>query len=49
LEYVDVIWCNCTQYELEKLDKIQNECARITTGATKLISLETLQNEINWE
>jgi hypothetical protein len=49
LEYGDVIWCICTQYELEQLDKIQNECARIATGATKLISSETLQKEINWE
>jgi hypothetical protein len=47
LEYGDVIWCNCTHYE--QLDKIQNECARIATGATKLISLQTLQKEINLE
>jgi hypothetical protein len=49
LEYGDVIWCNCTQYELKQLNRIQNECARVATGATKLISLETLQKEINWE
>jgi hypothetical protein len=43
LEYGDVIWCNCTQYELKQLDKIQNEYAGIANGATKLTSLETLQ------
>ena len=38
LEYGDVIWDNCTQYEELELDKIQNEAARIVTGATKLVS-----------
>ena len=31
LEYGDVIWDNCVQYE-----KIQQEAARIATSATKL-------------
>ena len=39
LEYGDVIWDNCTLYEKNELDKIQNEAARIATGATKLLSL----------
>ena len=49
LEYGDVIWDNCTQYEKRELDKIQNEAARIATGATKLVSLDTLYFEIRWE
>ena len=49
LEYGDVIWDNCTQYEKRELDKIQNEAARIVTGATKLVSLNTLYSEIRWE
>ena len=49
LEYGDVIWDNCTQYEKRELDKIQNEAARIVTGATKLVSLDTLYSEIRWE
>ena len=49
LEYGDVLWDNCTQYEKDELDKIQNEAARIATGATKLISLFALSNEIKWE
>ena len=49
LEYGDVIWDNCTQYEKRELDKIQNEAARIVTGATKLVSLNTLYYEIRWE
>ena len=49
LEYGDVIWDNCAEYEKADLDKIQNEAARIATGATKLVSLNTLSNEICWE
>ena len=49
LEYGDVLWDNCTQYEKDELDKIQNEAARIATGATKLISLFALSNKIKWE
>ena len=40
---------NCTQYEKYELDKIQNEAARIATGATKLVSLTNLYKEIGWE
>ncbi|KAH3890067.1 hypothetical protein DPMN_014136 [Dreissena polymorpha] len=49
IEYSDVIWDNCTQEEKYELDKIQNEAARIACGATKLVSLNDLQHEINWE
>ena len=49
LEYGDVIFDNCTQYEKQELDKIQNEAARIATGTTKLVSLATLYKEICWE
>ena len=49
LEYADVVWNNCTQYESNKLDKIQNEAARIVTGATKLASIDSLHTETGWE
>ena len=42
LEYGDVIWDNCTQYEKLKLEKNENEAARIATGTTKLVSLNSL-------
>ena len=48
LEYEDVIWDNCTQYENE-LDKIQNEAARITPGTAKLVSLDNLYKEFGWQ
>ena len=46
LEYGDVIWNNCTEYEKNELHKIQNEAARIATGATKLVSINALYNEV---
>ena len=49
LEYGDVIWDNCTQYEKNELDMIQNEAARITTGTTKLVSLDKLYKEVGWQ
>ena len=49
LEYGDVLWDNCSQYEKNELEKIQNEAARIATGATKIVSLNALYNEIQWE
>ena len=45
LEYTDVVWDNCTRYEVEAIEKIQLEAARIVTGTTKLVSIEELYNE----
>ena len=41
LEYTDVIWDNCTQYEKKELEKIQIEAAR--TATDKEICWGTLQ------
>lgn len=49
LEYGDCIWDNCTLYEKQELDKIQNEAARIVTGATILVSTQNLYQEVGWE
>ena len=49
LEYADVIWNNCTQYESNELEQIQNEAARIVTGATRLVSINSLLTETGWE
>ena len=40
------MWNNCTHYESTESDKIQNEAARIATGATKLASFDSLHTEI---
>ena len=49
LEYGDILWDNCTLYEKRELDKIQNEAARIVTGTTALVSLQSLYDEVGWE
>ena len=36
-------------YSSEKLEKINIEAARIVTGATKLVSLSSLNSECGWE
>ena len=50
LESADVVWNYCTQYEVNDIEKkIQIEAARIVTGATKLVSINSLTNETGWE
>ena len=44
-----MVWDNCTQYEINALEKIQIEAARIATGATNLVSLEMLYQDTGWE
>ena len=48
LEYGDIIWDNCTQFEKQEIEKIQIEAARIATGTTKLVSLNALYQETGW-
>ena len=49
IEYSDVVWDNCTLYEANELEKIQLEAARIVTGATKLVSIDSHYTETGWE
>ena len=35
LEYADVVWDNCTQYEANVLEIIQHKATRIICGDTK--------------
>lgn len=49
LEYADIVWDNCTQADANELEKIQYEAARIVTGATKLVSIDSLLTDTGWE
>ena len=49
LEYGDVIWDDCAQYEKNEIEKIQLEAARIATDTTKLISINPLYKETGWD
>ena len=48
LEYSSIVWDNCTVYEAEALEKLQNEAARIVTGLTRSVSLANLYSECGW-
>ena len=49
LEYGDIIWDNCFNYEKEEIEKIQIEAGRIVTGATKSCSSAKILHETGWE
>ena len=49
LEYSNIVWDNCTQYEINAIERIQIEAARIVTGATRLVSFDILSKETGWE
>ena len=49
LEYGDIIWDNCFNYEKEEIEKIQIEAGRIVTGATKSCSSAKILHETRWE
>ena len=49
LEYADVVWNNCTQYESNDLSNIPNEVARLVSDATKLASINSLLTETDWD
>ncbi|CAC5379441.1 unnamed protein product [Mytilus coruscus] len=49
LEYADVIRDNNTNALNDKIEKVQTEAARIVTGGTRLVSLESLYLETGWE
>ena len=48
LEYADVVWSNCTQQQMNHLQKIQIEVGQIISGATKLVALERLFRDLGW-
>ena len=49
LEYGDVIWCNFPQYQMDRLDKIQNEAARITNRCSRFLSIADLKRNVVWK
>ena len=49
LEYADVVWDNCTQFNQTELEKVQLKAGRIVSGTTKLVPLASLYNELGCE
>jgi hypothetical protein len=49
LEYADVVWDNKTLFLINKLENVQIEAARIVTGGTRLVSINSLYKETGWK
>ena len=49
LEYACELWDGCTILDLNKIEQIQHEAARIVTGLPKFASIESLYFETGWE
>jgi len=49
LEYSDVLFCNSTQENFDKLDSIQKRAGRIVSGAIRGTSSDTLYSELSWQ
>ena len=45
VEYASVIWDGCSEQDLQTLQKIQNEAARLVTGLARSVSLENLNKD----
>ena len=48
LEYSSIVWDGCTTQDLNSLEKLQHEAARVVTGLTRSVSLEKLYKECGW-
>ena len=48
MEYADVVWDNTTLFLTNKLENVQIEAARIVTGGTRLVSINSLYKETGW-
>ena len=49
LEYASIVWDGCTKKDIESIEKLQHEAARIVTGLTRSVSLENVYRECCWE
>jgi hypothetical protein len=48
-KYADVVWDNKILFLITKLENVQIEAARIVTGGTRLVSINSLYKETGWE
>ena len=48
LDYSCIVWDSCTVQDINALQKVQNEAARIVTGLTRSVSIENLYREYGW-
>ena len=43
-----LIWDNCSKYEIDRLERMQLEAARVVTSTTRLISTIYIYDETGW-
>lgn len=49
LEYAVEVWSGCTQFDIDKLEKVQLYAARIVSGLSVIASRNSLYLETGWE
>ena len=49
MEYTDVVWDNKILLLITKLENVQTDAARIITGGTRLVFINSLYKEAGWE
>lgn len=49
MEYASEVWSGCSNYDSDKLEKLQLVAARIVTGLTSIASRDSLYQETGWE
>ena len=47
-DYCSLVWDECADYLLKKLQKLQNRAARVITGSSYEISSENILSELDW-
>ena len=47
-DYCSLVWDECADYSLKKLQKLQKRAARVITGSSYEISSENILNELDW-
>lgn len=48
MEYADVVWAGGNHADLDKLDMVQKDAARVITGATARCSTHPLMEDVGW-
>ena len=49
LEYGDIVWSGSQEYEIIKLDAVQNRAMRIVTGATEKSNINNMYEDLGWQ
>ena len=48
-DYCSLVWDTCSNYLLEKLQKMQNRAARVITGKSYEVRSDDILRELNWQ